>query len=304
VPRSAARIPHLPERPVVLVTGCSSGIGLALARRLVAWPAARVVLTARAASLDVLREEGLVESDRVLALPLDVVDLDQREAVVAAVAERFGGVDVLINNAGVAYRSVAEHLMPHDAFEQLATNFLGPMDLARLVLPHMRRRRCGRIINVSSVSGMMAMPTMGAYSASKFALEGASESMWYEMRPWNVHVTLVQPGFIRSESFRNTRLSVGARRAEGDPSEPYAPVYLGMGPFIEWLMNHAVATPDVVARRILATLRRRHPPLRVSATIDARFFYLMRRLMPRRLYHGVLYALLPHVREQPPEPRR
>jgi hypothetical protein len=145
---------------------------------------------------------------------------------------------------------------------------------------------------------MMAMPTMGAYSASKFALEGASESMWYEMRPWNVHVTLVQPGLIRSDSFRNTRLSAGARRAESDPSDPYAPIYGGMGPFIGWLMSHAVATPDDVARRILATLERRHPPLRVSATLDARFFYLMRRLLPRRVYHAVLYAGLPHVRHR------
>jgi NAD(P)-dependent dehydrogenase (short-subunit alcohol dehydrogenase family) len=298
VPRRDARIPHLPEHPVVLVTGCSSGIGLALAHRLAGWSAARIVLTARERSLAVLEREGLAPDDRIMVLPLDVVDLEQRRRVVAAVEARFGGVDVLINNAGVAYRSVAEHLTPHDAFHQMATNFLGPMDLVRLVLPHMRRRRFGRILNVSSVSGMMAMPTMGAYSASKFALEGASESMWYEMRPWNVHVTLVQPGLIRSDSFRNTRLSAGAQRAESDPEDPYAPVYGGMGPFIGWLMSHAVSTPDDVARRILATLERRHPPLRVSATLDARFFYLMRRLLPRRIYHAVLYALLPHVRHR------
>jgi len=230
-------------------------------------------------------------------LPLDVIDLEQRRAAVAAIEARWGRVDVLINNAGVAYRSVAEHLMPRDAFHQLATNFLGPMDLARLVLPGMRQRHFGRIINVSSVSGMMAMPTMGAYSASKFALEGGSESMWYEMRPWNVYVTLVQPGFIRSESFRNTKLSAGARHAEADRSDPYAEVYAGMGPFIEMLMKRAVTTPDDVARRILRTLERRKPPLRVSATIDARFFYLLRRMLPRRFYHAILYRLLPHVRQ-------
>ena len=284
----------------MLVTGCSSGIGLALAHRLSGWDAARLVLTAPERSLGVLGKEGVSADERRLILPLDVVDLEQRRAAVDAALARFGRVDVLINNAGVAYRSVAEHLMPRDAFEQIAVNFLGPMDLARLVLPGMRERRFGRIVNVSSVSGMMAMPTMGAYSASKFALEGASESMWYEMRPWNVHVTLVQPGLIHSDSFRRTRLSTGARRASGDPRDPYAAVYAGMAPFVEGLMKRAFATPDVVARRILATLERRHPPLRMSATIDARLFYLLRRLLPRRVYHEVLYRMLPHVRESEP----
>ncbi len=298
--RRDERSSHLPEQPVVLATGCSSGIGLALARRLVADTRFRCVLTARESSIDMLAREGLVPDERTLVLPLDVIDLEQRRSAVAAVEARWGGVDVLINNAGVAYRSVAEHLMPRDAFHQLATNFLGPMDLARLVLPGMRDRRFGRIINVSSVSGMMAMPTMGAYSASKFALEGGSEAMWYEMRPWNVFVTLVQPGFIRSESFRNTRLSEGARRATEDRTDPYAEVYAGMGPFIELLMKRAITTPDDVARRILATLERRKPPLRVSATLDARCFYLLRRLLPRRFYHAILYRLLPHVRDWGP----
>lgn len=295
--RRDPRNPHWPEQPVVLVTGCSSGIGLALARRLVGDARFRCALTARESSIHVLAEEGIVPDERTLVLPLDVIDFEQRRGVVATIEARFGGVDVLINNAGVAYRSVAEHLMPRDAFHQLATNYLGPMDLARLVLPGMRERRFGRIVNVSSVSGMMAMPTMGAYSASKFALEGGSESMWYEMRPWNVFVTLVQPGFIRSESFRNTRLSTGARRAEHDPTDPYAEVYAGMGPFIELLMKRAITTPDDVASRILGTLERRTPPLRVSATLDARFFYLLRRLLPRRFYHAILYRLLPHVRQ-------
>jgi hypothetical protein len=77
------------------------------------------------------------------------------------------------------------------------------MALIRLVLPGMRQKGAGRIISVSSVSGMMAMPTMGTYSASKFALEGATEALWYEVRPWNIQVSLVEPGFVRSHSFRN-----------------------------------------------------------------------------------------------------
>jgi len=281
---------------VVLVTGCASGIGLALARRLATWRDARIVATARATSLARLADAGLEEGERFWIRPLDVTQNSERRRVVAEIDERWGGVDVLVNNAGLTFRSVYEHLQPDEIREQLEVNFIGPMDLARLVLPTMRRKQCGHIINVSSVGGMMAMPTMGVYSASKFALEGASESLWYELQPWNVYVTLVQPGFIHSDSFRNVRWSRSAVALRDVESDDYHEVYHSMAPFIDRLMEWAWATPDVVARRIVRTIERRHPPLRISATIDARVFYMLRRLMPRRLYHAFLYRRLPNVR--------
>ncbi len=291
---------RLPAAPVVLVTGCASGIGLALARRLRTWRDAHAVVTARSSSLARLREAGFEEGERLWLRPLDVTRDSERKSLVSEIDERLGGVDVLINNAGLTFRSVHEHLHTDEIEEQMRINFLGPMDLARRVLPSMRRKRSGHIVNVSSVGGMMAMPTMGVYSASKFALEGASEALWYEMRPWNVAVTLVQPGFIHSESFRNVRLSRDAVAMRSIAGSPYGPVYDSMTPFIETLMNWAIATPDTVARRILRTLERPNPPLRVSATMDARVFYMLRRLLPRRLYHAVLYRCLPNVRRWGP----
>jgi NAD(P)-dependent dehydrogenase (short-subunit alcohol dehydrogenase family) len=284
----------------VLVTGCASGIGLALARRLRDWRGAHAVITARASSLDRLRAAGFEEGERLWLRPLDVTRNSERKRVVSEIDEHLGGVDILINNAGLTFRSVHEHLHTDEIEEQMSINFVGPMDLARLVLPSMRRKRYGHIVNVSSVGGMMAMPTMGLYSASKFALEGASEALWYELRPWNVSVTLVQPGFIHSESFRNVRLSRDAQAMRSVEDEPYRAVYESMSPFIEGLMNRAFATPDTVARRILRTLERSNPPLRVSATIDARVFYMLRRLLPRRLYHAVLFRCLPDVRRWGP----
>jgi len=207
-------------------------------------------------------------------------------------AERlWGGVDVLVNNAGVSYRSAIEEMSEADEQRQQAVNYLGPMALTRLVLPGMRARRWGRILNVSSVSGMMAMPTMGSYSASKWALEGASESLWYEMRPWGVSVTLVQPGFIRSDSFEHV-LVPAERRTE---SGAYAAYYRSMAPFIARLMRRASASPDDVARKILACALSRKPPLRQAVTFDARVFYMLRRLLPRGLYHAALYRMLPGV---------
>ena len=92
------------------------------------------------------------------------------------------------------YRAVLEHVSDAERVAQMDVNYLAPMDLIRLVLPRMREKHAGRILNVSSVGGMMAMPTMAVYSASKFALEGATEALYYEVRPWNIRVSLIQPG--------------------------------------------------------------------------------------------------------------
>lgn len=283
------------QLPVVLVTGASSGIGLALARKLWNSPY-RTILTARAQSLDELRRTPFQESSRLWIRELDVTSEAHRQAVVAEAEARWGGIDILINNAGLAYRSVIEHMTEADDTLQMQANYGGPMGLIRLVLPSMRRKRAGRIINVSSVGGMMAMPTMGAYSASKFALEGASESLWYELRPWNIHVTLVQPGFIHSNSFRRVLLSKAGRDSL-EHGDDYTMYYTSMTAFIERLMNRAWATPESVADTILETMQLATPPLRVAATVDAQFFSLLRRWLPRNLYHRVLYNNLPHIRE-------
>ena len=293
---SPARTPReLEATAVTLVTGASTGLGLALARELLP-TRRRLVLTARAPSLARFAAEGIVEDDRVLLRALDVTRAEEREAVVDEAERRFGGVDVLVNNAGVSFRSVVEHVHDDERLAQMDVNFLAPMELVRLVLPGMRERGRGRIVNVSSVGGMMAMPTMALYSASKWALEGATEALWYEVRPWNVHVTLVQPGFIHSGSFRNTRLTHDSALAAEDAHAPYHAHYVHMAPFIERLMELSRATPAAVARRVHRILRARRPPLRAPVTVDAHLFALMRRLLPRRLYHEVLYWNLPRIR--------
>ena len=287
----------------VLITGASTGIGLATARALCGTDY-RVILTARESSIPRFAAHAISESAHVRIRPLDVTDPGQRQAVLDEAERDWGGVDVLINNAGVSYRAVVEHVVEEERLEQMNVNFRSPMELIRLVLPGMRRKRAGRIITISSVGGMMAMPTMAAYSASKFALEGAHEALWYEVRPWGVRVSLVQPGFVDSDGFQKVRYTKRSDRSEHELAEPYHEHYVNMSPFIGRLMKKSPATPESVAKVVLRTVRRRRPPLRVPATLDARIFALLRRVLPRSTYHWLLYQMLPNVRTWGPSEQR
>ena len=280
---------------VVLLTGASSGLGLTTSRLLMRSDRV-LVLTAREESLSRFEEAGIRQSDRLLVRPLDIIDADQRREVIQELEDRFGGVDVLINNAGVTYRSVVEHVSEAERIEQLEVNFLAPMELVRLVLPCMRRRRRGRIINVSSVGGMMAMPTMAVYSASKFALEGATESLYYEVKPWGIKVSLVEPGFIHSSSFRRVHYTHMSRVSQDDPRDPYHMHYHHMAPFIERMMGLAMATPESLARKIVKTMNRRNPPLRVPGTHDAYIFDMLRPCCPGACTTGRFTAIYPALR--------
>lgn len=286
------------SKPLILLTGASSGLGLCLAKFLAQKNEFRLVLTAREESLK--RFEVYSEfknNSNIIFRPLEVTNSEQRETLIAELNEIYGGVDILINNAGITYRSVVEHVEEKERIHQMETNFRSPMELTRLVLPKMREKRKGKIINISSVSGMMAMPTMSVYSASKFALEGASESLWYEVKPWNVHVTLIQPGFIRSSSFHNTLLTHLSADALKNPKNPYFSHYKHMSKLIEKLMTYTVSTEENISKCIYKVIQSKKPSLRVPATFDAKLFYIFRRLVPQRFYHILLYKLLPKVKE-------
>lgn len=276
------------------MTGCASGIGLALAELLHSQTHYRVVVTARATSLPGLQRR-FPESERFRVRPLDVTVESERERLIAEITRDWEGVNVLINNAGVSYRAVVEHMNVVEEQHQFATNYFGPVGLIRLVLPHMRRLGRGKIINVSSVSGMLAMPTMGSYSASKYALEGISEALWYEVKPLGINVSLIQPGFVRSKSFLNVRYSAQSGPEHGVDGL-YADYYQYMTPFIERLMKLSLTTPHDVAIRILRTIRRKNPPLWIPATLDAKVFYYLRRFVPRKILLPLLFSVLPRVR--------
>ncbi len=282
-------------KPVVLITGASTGLGLALVRLLLEKDQYHVVATARKSSMSRFADQGIVESESLWLRSLDVLKKSDRDALLDELNEKLGGVDILVNNAGYMLRAVVEHVGEGERFRQMDTNFRAPMALIKHVLPGMRNKHFGKIINVSSVAGMMAMPTMSVYSASKFALEAASESLWYEVKPWNIRVTLVQPGFVHSESYLNVKDSRECKKAASNKNSAYFYHYNSMAPFISRMMRWSPATPEKVAKTIYKVMRQNNPPLRVAATWDAHIFTILRRLLPRGIYHRLMYYSLPKV---------
>ncbi|MBY0315512.1 MAG: SDR family oxidoreductase [Bdellovibrionales bacterium] len=283
-------------KELVLITGASTGLGLALARELLKSDQYRLVLTARKESLLRFYQLGFHNEPSVLIRPLDVNDEQERQEIINECEHKLGGLDILINNAGIMLQSVTEHAAEQELYEQMSINYVGPMRMISLALPGMRRRRHGRIINVSSAAGLVGMPTMSVYCASKYALEGATESLWYETKPWNISVSLVIPGFIHSESYKNTKQTQMSHFSMENSWEPYHFHYKNMRHFICRLMRLSTTTPEKGAKKILRLMQKRRPPLRYLLSFDAWLLFILVRLLPRPLYHWIMFCTLPGAR--------
>ncbi len=218
-----------------LITGCSTGLGRALAQRALA-RGERCAVTARDARsvADIVAPYPAT----ALALALDVRDPAQRKAAVAKTLERFGAIDVLVNNAGHGYSAAVEEGDEAQVREMFDTNFFGLAAMVREVVPHMRAKGSGRILNVSSIGGLLGNIGSGYYNASKFAVEGLSQALAQEVAPHGIRVTLIEPGPFRTDfqgrSMQRSKDRVGAyadsvhaRRAQQDKNlgrEPGDPV--------------------------------------------------------------------------------
>jgi NAD(P)-dependent dehydrogenase (short-subunit alcohol dehydrogenase family) len=179
-----------------LITGSSTGLGRALAEAVPANGDNAVVTARNTGSIEDLTK---AYPEKVLTLGLDVTDDAAIEDVVTAAEERFGGVDVLVNNAGYGYRAAVEEGDDADVRRLFATNFFGPVALIKAVLPGMRRRRSGVIVNISSIGARICPPGSGYYAASKAALEGMSGSLRREVEPLGIKVMAVEPGAFRTD---------------------------------------------------------------------------------------------------------
>ena len=182
------------EPPVWFITGCSTGFGLELAKQAIEH-GYRTVMTAR----DTARLEGYGATDKVLLLKLDVTRPDQVAAAIQAAEARFGTIDVLVNNAGIGYFAAIEEGEEAEVRKMFEVNVFGLTRMIQAVLPGMRKRRSGCIVNFSSIGGIKAFPALGHYNATKFAVEGLSEALWQEIEPLGIRVMLVEPSGFRTD---------------------------------------------------------------------------------------------------------
>jgi NAD(P)-dependent dehydrogenase (short-subunit alcohol dehydrogenase family) len=184
----------------VLITGASSGIGRATAELFAArgWNVAATMRTPEKSDLG-------AKSERIRLVKLDVTDPASIETAVADVIAQFGAIDVVVNNAGYGLVGPFEAQTEAQIRRQFDTNLFGAMNVIRAVLPHMRGRKSGRIVNVTSVAGRISMPLYSAYCATKWALEGFSEALWLELRQHNIKVKIIEPGMIRTDFFDRSR---------------------------------------------------------------------------------------------------
>ena len=252
---------------VVLITGASSGIGQATAELLAA-RGFTVFGTSRAPD-QIARSYAL--------LPLDVRSDASVEAAIQSVLDRAGRIDVLVNNAGYSQAGAIEETSIADVQAQFDTNLLGVIRMIKAVLPTMRQQGHGRVINISSVVGHVAPPYLGVYASSKFALEGLTEALCDEVRQFGIHVSLVEPAFVKTNI---------AGQQPADPIADYTPTRRAA----LQITSAGVASgmePSVVARAILRVATTARPQLRYLVGRQASLLILLKRLLPEPAFERV-----------------
>ncbi|MFN4217917.1 MAG: SDR family oxidoreductase [Candidatus Bipolaricaulia bacterium] len=272
---------------IALITGSSSGIGLAtalyLARRgYTVWATMRNLEKAPALKAIIARDQLPIEIAQ-----LDVCDDDSVKSAVAQIVQKSGRIDVLVNNAGYGLRGAVEEVSLDEWEKQFETNFFGVIRVTQAVLPQMRVQRLGAIVNISSVLGRFAIPFSGPYTSSKFALEGLTETLRYELAPWNIKVVLIEPGFVATNFQQNAQVAHAAQ----NENSPYAAFKRASGRRVQSALYRA-APPEKVAETIYRAITHPRPKLRYAVGRDARLVLPLRRFLPAGLFERVLMKQL------------
>ncbi|MFJ8563797.1 SDR family oxidoreductase [Streptomyces sp. NPDC093514] len=246
---------------VIFVTGAGRGLGTDIVREALT-AGHNVVATGRRPD-EVERTLGGPQ-DNLLVTKLDVTRLDDAEAAAQAAVDRFGRIDVLVNNAGNFFAGYFEEITPAQMRQQIETNLFGPMNVTRAVLPIMRRQRAGHIITLSSSAGLIGQEFCVAYAASKFGVEGWMESLRYDVEPYNIHTTVVEPGFLRTE------LLVDASTTWPEPTiADYAERTTATVAPWKSMNGQQPGDPAKLARALLTIADQKKPLLRFVAEADA-----------------------------------
>jgi NAD(P)-dependent dehydrogenase (short-subunit alcohol dehydrogenase family) len=269
----------------VLITGCSTGIGRATAERLAKRGMTVYATARRPESIEDLKASGC----RTLAL--DVTDEHSMQAAVAAVEEAEGPVGALVNNAGYSQSGAVETIPMDELRRQFETNVFGLVRMCQLVLPGMRNARRGRIVNISSMGGRLVFPGGGAYHATKYAVEAISDAMRFEVGGFGVHVSIIEPGLIKTAFGETAVGSVPTR--DGPYAKFNTAVAANTAGAYEGPLSKLGAGPDAVAKAIEKAITARRPRTRYPVTASARFFMAQHTLLPDRAWDRVVGTSFP-----------
>ena len=248
------------DRKVWLVTGAGRGMGVDIARAALAAGHA-VVATGRNTDS---AKQALGEHADLLVAELDVTSTASAEAATNAAVDRFGRIDVLVNNAGNFYAGYFEELTPEQVDAQLAVTLLGPMNVTRAVLPVMRKQRSGHLVTITSTAGIVGGETASGYAAAKFGAEGWMEALAPEVAPFGIKTTLVEPGFFRTELLEPASTTWAELEIDD-----YAERNAAIRPFWESMNGKQEGDPAKLAAALVQIVDRDDPPVRWVAGADA-----------------------------------
>ncbi|MCX2928037.1 SDR family oxidoreductase [Streptomyces sp. NEAU-W12] len=246
---------------VVFITGAGRGLGRNIAREALS-VGHQVVATGRRTE-DIEKTLGGPQ-DNLLVTTLDITSLEDAQTATEASLDRFGRIDVLVNNAGDFFPGYFEEISPAQLRQQIETNLFGPMNVTRAILPAMRQQRAGHVITITSALGVSGMEFTAAYTASKFGVEGWMEALRYDVAPYGIRTTVVEPGF-----FRTDLLADGSRVWPELSIEDYAPRTALMTETWKSLNGKQPGDPAKLARALLTIADQDEPPLRFVAGADA-----------------------------------
>ena len=271
----------------VLITGGTDGLGRAAAV-LLAEHGYRVFAGARSLGRRAALDQFALERKLPLeTLELDVCDDASVDRAVGEIERRGGPVDILVNSAGIAIAAVMEEITLSDLRKQFETNFFGVVRVTQAVLPYMRERRRGRILMMSSVSGLLTPPAQGAYSSSKHALEGLSNALRLEMYAFGVAVVLIEPGYIVT-GIQQVVQELSKPYADRFETGPYAALYAGFMASVQKARAKSKTTPEQCARVILQAIEAPRPKARYGVTPTATFAKWSKRLLSDRAIDAML----------------
>jgi NAD(P)-dependent dehydrogenase (short-subunit alcohol dehydrogenase family) len=248
------------DNKVWLITGAGRGMGADIAKAALA-AGFRVVATGR--NTDTITK-ALGKADNLLVVKLDIIKPADAEAAVKTAIEKFGRIDVLVNNAANFVAGFFEELTQEEIGQQLQTSLVGPMIVTRAVLPVMRKQGVGHIISISSTAGLTSYEFCSAYSASKFGLEGWMQALHVEVAPFGIHTTIINPGFFRTEL-----LTVQSTKYAGNPIADYDERREQQMKFWKGANGQQSGDPAKLAQALIKIANEEQPPLRFIAGADA-----------------------------------